>query len=142
MGRFVSDDHKVIRADWWDDDETVTIRRFTYGDRQFLAGEYVNVNIEGNDPDEEPSAVTSLLVGRMNMAILQRGIVSWTLKREDGRLVPLTAQWIGRLEERDAEFILARINELNPSRRRSKEEQANFRDGDRDSAEEPEPASS
>jgi len=118
-------DHKTIRAEWWDEDEHVVIRKFSYGDRQALANETVKVGMTGQSGQEK--MITDVQIGRMNLAILQRGIVSWTLKGPDGKIAQLNQQMIEALNEEDAEFILAAINTLNPRRRRTAEEQANFR---------------
>jgi len=129
MSRFVTDaDNRTIHADWWDEDEEVVIKKFSYGDRQALAQETVRVGMTQQAGGTE--LVSDVMIGRMNLAILERGIVSWTLKGPNGRPVPLRRAWIEQLEERDAEFILQRINMLNPLKRRTAEEQANFRDAD------------
>lgn len=123
MPRFVEDsDVKEIRAEWWDEGETVTIRRFNYGDRQALASAAVKVGVDG-----EGGVLTDVVVGRMNLEILNRGIKRWTLKRADGRVANLNGRSIEALTDEDAEFILAEINAFNPSKRRPAEEQATFR---------------
>lgn len=125
MSRFVDKgETKTIHADWWDDDEEVIIKRFTWGDKQKLAGMAVNIGLVDGAP------LTEFQLGQMNMAIMEAGIKSWTLKGPEDRIVPLTSKWIYQLEERDGNFILQAINSFN--RRRSAEEQANFRGTDRD----------
>jgi len=124
MPRFVNDtEHTTIQAEWWGGDEVCVIRRFNYGDRQYLAGQTVQVGIRpGEDEDD---TIADVAIERMNLAILERGIVSWT--GPDGQGLPVTAELIEALDERDAEFILEEINALNPWRRRTAEEQATFR---------------
>jgi len=124
MPRFVDDsERKVIQADWWGEKETCTIRRFNYGDRQYLAGQTVRVGLR---PGQDTSDVMGdVQVEQMNLAILQRGIVEWT--DEKGNAVPVTMKMIQQLEEEEADFILGEINELNPQSARTKEEQASFR---------------
>jgi hypothetical protein len=73
-------------------------------------------------------AVTSVQIEEMNLAVLERGIVSWT--DENGAALPVTRADIERLAERDGDFILAEIRELNPRRRRTEEEQEFFRGAD------------
>jgi len=123
MPSFVSEvEHKTIQAEWWEEKEVCAIRRFGYGDRQYLAGQTVQVGIAPGGKKED--AIADVAIGRMNLAILERGIVSWT--GPDGAALPVTAERIAALREKDAEFILAEINTWNPRRRRTAEEQATF----------------
>jgi hypothetical protein len=125
MPSFVSESEtKEIQAPWWDPKETCTIRRFSYGDRQWLAGKTMSI---GTKPDTGDSAVADVLIAQMNLAILERGIVRWT--DADGQALPVTSQMIEQLTEKDAEFILTEINTLNPRQARSEDEQATFRGG-------------
>jgi len=121
-----------IRAPWWAENETCTIRKFTYGDRQFLAQNTVSMSLGAIAKEMAP--VTDVLIGRMNLAILERGIKTWT--DDKGVRIPVTQNKIAGLEEKDAEFILAAITKLNPSEERSAEDQATFPGVDGDSAEE------
>jgi hypothetical protein len=133
--RFITKaDRKTIHANWWDDDEHVVIKRFSYGDRQRLADAAIRIGIAG--PGQ--ATINEVQVGQMNLVILELGIHSWTLKREDGKIAPLTRKMIEALREEDAEFILAEINALN--RRRTAEEQSNFRGDGGDSSADGEPA--
>jgi len=126
MPRFVEDsDVKEVRAEWWDEDEAVTIRKFSYGDRQALAGVAIKVGVT-----DEGGLQRNLVVERMNLEILNLGIKRWTLKRSDGKVANLNRKSIEALTDEDAEFILAAINAFNPSSRRSAEEQATFRGAD------------
>jgi len=140
MGRFVEHETKVITADWWDEGETVTIKRFAYGDRQRLAGVAYKVGFvqQGDGSQQEFSA--DIAIGEMNLAILEIGIVAWTLKSSAGKVTPLRRSAIERLQDEDAEFILREINAFNPSKkRRTADEQANFRGGGGDGATDGEP---
>jgi hypothetical protein len=129
MPRFVDDRETVdVQAPWWGEKEFCTIKRFNYGDRQHLAGQSIAMGI---NPEDEGSAVADVLIDRMNLAILERGIVRWT--DESGESIPVTRTKIERLEEKDAEFILHEIQTLNPRKRRSPEAQESFRDGSGDS---------
>jgi len=124
MPRFVSESEtREIQAPWWGEKETCTIRRFNYGDRQWLAGKSVSVGVKTSGGAED--TVADVKIGQMNLAILERGIVRWT--DGDGKTLPVTHPAIGRLEERDADFILTEITGLNPRRRRSNDDQATFR---------------
>ena len=130
MNKF-AEETKTIRADGWDDDEEVVIKMFTYHDRQQLMSRFINVH-----PQMEigESASYKIDLGAMNLAILELGIVSWTFKGEDGKVVPCTKKWIHKLRPDTGDFILAEINAFN--RRRSAAEQESFRgDGGDGSAE-------
>ena len=140
MGRFVEHEVKVIHAEWWDEEETVTIKRFAYGDRQRLASVAYKVGFvqQGDGGQQEFSA--DIAIGEMNLAILEIGIEAWTLKSSAGKAVPLRRSAIERLQDEDAEFILREINAFNPSRkRRTADEQANFRGRGGDGAADGEP---
>lgn len=122
MPRFVStDDTLEIHAEWWAEKETATIRRFSYGDRRWLSGQTMKV---GSKPGDE--RITELQIERMNLAILERGLVRWT--DEDGKKVTVSPKRIKALESRCAAFILREINEFNREEVRTDEEQDEFRD--------------
>ena len=119
MGRFVSET-TVVRADWWDEGEEVEIKRFSHLDRQYISHQATEI-VAG----EDGSRVVRLDAEALDRAIMQRGIVRWTLKGANGKVAPLTRSAIERLSSEDGEFIVNAIHEFNP--RRSAEEQANFR---------------
>lgn len=138
MPRFVSDsDHTTIQAPWWAEKEVCVIRRFAYGDRQYLAGQTVSVGIDPSGGVQD--SIADIEIERMNLAILERGIVSWT--DAEGQDMLATAEAIAALEEDDAGYILAEINTLNPSKRRSPKDQERFRGAGRDRDPEPEQVS-
>lgn len=138
MSHFTVSDTKVIQADWWDEDEHVVIRRFTWGDRQELIQAVIDVDII----DRSKFRIGEMQIGRMNLRIMELGIKSWTLKGPEGTVVPPTRKWISQLDERTGDFILREINAFNPRRGRSAEEQESFRGDGRDSAAEQEFAAS
>jgi len=122
---------REIQASWWGEKETCTIRKFNYGDRQWLAGKTVSMGIRSGSyadgqvvAEESEGAVTDILIGEMNLALLERGVVQWT--DADGVGVPVTRAAIESLTEQDADFILSEITALNPRRTRSKDDQATF----------------
>jgi len=134
MPSFVSvSETRQIKAPWWGEKESCTIRRFNYGDRQWLAGQTVSVEIKPGSyaggsvavEADGDGAVTDVLIGEMNLALLERGVVEWT--DAEGNGLPVTRASIEALTEQDADFILGEIAALNPRKTRSKDEQATFR---------------
>lgn len=123
MPSFVRDE-KTVAAAWWAEGEYAVIRRFGYGDDQAMAGELVKITGTG---DEAEIQWSDELVGRMNLRVLELGLVRWT--DADGDEVPVTPAAIRALEPDDAEFLLGEIQALNKNRRqRSPDEQDMFRD--------------
>lgn len=113
MGRFVeATEVREIAAPWWDPGETVTVKRFSFGDRQTLMGAVMGESSRVQKGDVS----VSISIEQMNVTILRLGIARWTLKAGDGSVAPLTKETIASLQERDAEFILRAVNEYNPSR--------------------------
>jgi hypothetical protein len=109
MTRFVSQaDTKTVRAAWWGEDEAVVIKRFSYGDRMKLA----DLFRKRRD------------LGEFTLSCLEVGIVSWTLKDEEGEPVELTRGAIDRLWEEDGGFVSDELDAFNP--RRTADEQAGF----------------
>ena len=126
MPRFVDCNEVIdIQAPWWGEKETATIRKFNYGDRQYLAGQAVRVGIATEDV--AGTAITDIEIGEMNLALIERGLVGWT--DPDGEEMEVTRAAIEALEDRDGDFILGEIRKFNPRRRRGADEQANFPGG-------------
>jgi len=128
MPRFVGDETKVIRAPWWGEKETATIRRFNFGDRQYLAGQALKVGIATGEGTGK--AITDIELGEMNLALIERGLVAWT--DEDGKEMEVTRLAIEALTDADGDYILREIRAFNPRRRRGADEQAGFRGGSGD----------
>jgi len=100
-------DTKVIKADWWEDGEQVTIKKFSYGDRQRLDGAAIR------DMDAGDNKMRMDLY-EMQMIKLESGIHSWTFKDQNGKVAPVTREYIHSLSERDGDFIEKAIDEYNP----------------------------
>jgi len=100
----------------------VIIKRFSYADRQALSGEYMKLSAdwEGSEKDSKAKrgavVKSEIVLGKMNLSILDRGIKSWTLFTREGKEVPFSRKNIRRLSESYAEFILEEINDFNPTR--------------------------
>jgi hypothetical protein len=121
MGRFVGrDEVREIRAPWWEEGETVTIRRLSYLDRREVAGESTRTVTE-----EDGATRVTMDLAALDRALLAHGIAGWTLKGADGQTMQLNAGAIEQLREEDGEFILQEIGAFNP--RRTVAEQAVFR---------------
>lgn len=118
-------DVKEITAPFFKDGEIVTIKKFSYADRQALSGEYMKLSADwGSAEDEkgkkdrkakrEATVKSEIILGKMNMSILDKGTKSWTLYDRGGNEVSFSRKNIRRLTEPYAEFILEEINALNP----------------------------
>jgi len=128
---FVDDqDVKEIIAPFFKDGEVVTIKKFSYADRQALSGEYMKLSADwggrkGKEDKEgrrEATVKSEIVLGKMNLSILDRGIKSWILFNRKGKEVPLSRTNIRKLSDEYAEFILGEINDFNPSRVESEDE--------------------
>jgi len=123
MGRFVSaSDTKAVQADWWEDWEEVTIRKWSISQRDALNEQIVRIT--GSSASE---AVTDMQIKAAQVPVLQAGIKGWTFTEDgekDGKRVPVSPHWIEQLAPADADFIAAEIWAFN--RRPDKEEQESF----------------
>ena len=116
MGRFVeASEVREARAEWWEPGETVTVKRFSFGDRQYLMAAAMGDSARVKKGDAAGDVSVSVRIEHMNLAILKRGIARWTLKLADGSTAPLTAEVIASLREQDANFILKEISDYNPT---------------------------
>ena len=127
-------DVKDITAPFFKDGEVVTIKKFSYADRQVLSGEYMKLTAEwgrrkgrkvkrAKKATRDAAVKSEIILDRMNLSILDRGIESWTLYDRKGKEVPLSRTSIRKLTEPYAEFILGEINDFNPSRVESEDDE-------------------
>lgn len=124
-------DVKDITAPFFKDGEVVTIKKFSYADRQALSGEYMKMSADwggaedgkGKKAKREAVVKSEIVLGKMNLSILDRGIKSWALYDRGGNEVSLSRKNIRRLTDPYAEFILEEINALNPSRVESEDDE-------------------
>ena len=128
-------DVKDITAPFFKEGEVVTIKKFSYADRQVLSGEYMKLSADwgskggkrGKRATQDATVKSEIVLGKMNLSILDRGIESWILYDRKGKEVPFSRANIRRLSESYAEFILEGINDFNPSRVESEDsEDDNF----------------
>jgi len=126
--RFVSaNDTKVIQADWWDEGEQVTIRKFSISQRDALNERIISITGASAEND-----VTQMQIKAAQVPVLEAGIKGWTFRNEDGKRVLSSPDNLGRLQPRDADFIAAEIWAFN---RREEEDLESFPDeGEADSA--------
>lgn len=115
MGRFVTKgDTKVVRAEWWEDGEEVTIKRWSIRAKDKLDTEIIEIaGIAGQIPEVVVKSVT--------MPYLKAGVADWTLCDEEGNRVPVNDHWIGQLTEEDADFVAAEIRAFNEGRTTAEE---------------------
>jgi len=123
---FVDDDLDVkdIEAPFFKSGETVRIRKFAYADRQMLSGSYMKISAKvggkrggkrgKKTKDADAKVRADFLLDKMNLAIMDKGIVSWTLYNRQGKEVPFNRKAVRKLTDAYAEFILEEINDFNP----------------------------
>jgi hypothetical protein len=115
-----------VHADWWEEGETVVIKERSYYDQQRMAG--MSIRKGGLDVDAlkatatsngqsaaESEMLKSFSIEDFSIITMLVSIASWTFE-EDGRPVPVTLANIQRLSQRDGDFIMEAITELNPTR--------------------------
>ena len=115
MGRFDSSAKtKEIKAEWWDDGEAVTIKRFTWGEEQRLEAALLmgGAQIGLSNAAEAKIGATFDLAGQA-MLKMELGIVSWTFKDAAGTAHQLNRDMISKLDTRDGNFIIAEIDKYN-----------------------------
>lgn len=110
MGRFVTkSDVKVIRADWWDEGEEVTIRKYTIRQKDLLDAKIIEIaGMAGEIPQ--------VVVKSVAVPYLIAGIAEWTFTDEEGNRVPVNRHWIDKLDEDTADFIADEIRNFNEGR--------------------------
>jgi len=119
-----AEDVREITAPFFKEGEVVTIKKFSYADRQALSGEYMKLSADwgsgggkkGKKAKRDATVKSEIVLGKMNLSILDRGIESWTLHDRKGKEVEFTRANVRKLSEPYAEFILGEINDFNPSR--------------------------
>jgi len=121
MGSFVSaNDTKTIRADWWEDWEEVTVRKWSIKQRDRLNEKIIRIT--GSSSGDN---VTDMEIQAAQVPVLDAGIESWTFTEngeEDGKGVPVSPHWIEQLAPSYADFIASEIWAYN---RRPEEDEAN-----------------
>lgn len=106
--RFVNEaDTKEIQAEWWEENEIVTIKKFSYGDRQKLDGAAIG-GMNAGDTEVQMNLY------EMQIIKLLSGIHSWTFEDQNGKVVPASREYIHSLNEKDGDFIEQAIDEYNP----------------------------
>ena len=133
--RFVSAaDRKTIHADWWEANETVTIKKLSWGEKKRLMGEaasFAPIKVGGESKREalvekksDEMSVT-LRPDTMQTLTMELGIVSWTFTDDAGNPVPVNPNTIAQLEEEDGDYILSELDKLNAAM--TPEQRAEFR---------------
>ena len=134
-------DVREITAPFFKEGEVVTIKKFSYADRQALSGEYMKLSADWGSgrggkrggkakrAKRDATVKSEIVLGKMNLSILDRGIESWTLYDRKGKEVSFSRANIRKLSEPYAEFILEAINDFNPSRDESEDGEEDGDDG-------------
>lgn len=120
---------KEIHAPWWGPKERVVLRRLSYGDNLDLASRAVDLS-ETRASDENV-ALDKVDIRSMSVLNIVRSVVLWT--DENGKELEVTEDLVAALTPEDGKFIADEVKAHNATgRRRSADEQSNFRGSDRD----------
>jgi len=113
MGSFVTGKEiEVIRDEFWEEFESVTIRKYSQGARDRMNAEIVSITGEGDD-------LPRVIIQAATVPVLEAGIVDWTFTQngeEDGAKAPVSREWINKLNPDYADFIVVAIRKLNEGR--------------------------
>ena len=114
MTHFVTDaDRKEIHADWWADGETVTIKLFTYVDKQRIFERSLASTPVKDDEGSLRFRMDSALHAESTLVM---GIVGWTFTDDNGELIPCDSEHKCALNNRDGLFIYGEIERYNEER--------------------------
>jgi len=110
MPRRKSITEKIIQAPHWDNNETVLIRSLREDDTEWIQDQLADVQQDATSTEQ---GAMRLKLGTTRRLTMVRGIVSWTLCDEAGRILPKTEESLRALAPEDANFIYTEINKLN-----------------------------
>lgn len=106
---------KTVTAEWWPDEFTVTVKQRSFGDDQDMQ----KANM-GKFRMPKSKADAARIAENMEVDIslisinsLLYSIDSWTLSN-NGETMPVDLESVRKLSNRDGDFIMAAIKELNP----------------------------
>ena len=125
MARKQTSETESIHAEWWDESETITIRRcLSHSMQRAIQRDYADSAdrsaLNPGDPTsikiDPMKALDSLETARL------RWMVSWTLKDTQGELLPLNQASIDSLAEEDIDFIDAEIGKRSQGMTEAQEE--------------------
>lgn len=104
---------KRICADWWEKDQYVEIRKFSYGDQRNI--ETASMTLKSNIAKSK-AFDAEIHSDAMQMKTLMLGIKSWNFDDAAGNSVRVQESTLRNLNLEDGEFILAEIQEYNKRR--------------------------
>lgn len=110
MPRRKSITEKIIKAAHWDNNETVLIRSLREDDTEWIQDQLAEVAQSGTATQP---ANMKLNLGTTRRLTMLRGIVSWTLCDDAGRILPVSEESLRGLAPEDCDFIYGEINKLN-----------------------------
>jgi len=105
---------RTIHAPWWAPHERVVIRRFTRGHEAKRANWITMLQGCMRQSGKEVHIETPFCIWVIKRAMLDLGVVSWTLRDEGGDLLPLTWEGLWALGENNVDFIAKAIAQFNP----------------------------
>lgn len=102
---------KTIHAEWWEEGESVTLQELTWGAQKAILSEIMGDTkiTPGMSPELDINAAT-----RMQEMQMVEMVAGWTFTNGSGEPVPVDLEHLRQLAPKDAEFILAEMDGMNP----------------------------
>lgn len=106
MPRKQTSETDIIHADWWDADETITIRKYlTHGMQKAINQAYASTATLTNPDDPTSIKVDPTKALEVADVALLHWIVDWTFKDAQGNPLSFDQASIDSLAEEDIKFI-------------------------------------
>jgi hypothetical protein len=133
--RTVRGETKEIHAEWWAEGEMCIIKRISFADRTRM-----NTMLWKRVGKEKAQAMrdegAEMPEDVLQHTFLARLVVGIEFMTDpDGGPMEVTAEIVASLDDRDAQFILDAIHELNPQLTETKAERQSFQGGSGDGSE-------
>jgi len=128
MARKHPDDTIDIKAAWWDEGETVTLRRYlSHGMSRAIQQAYVAAAPKAVDPSDPTSLkLDPAKALEIVDTPLLYWMVRWSLRDKGGNILPLDQSGLDALVDEDVDYIKAEIDKLSESASLSEDAQASF----------------
>lgn len=107
----------TISADWWPDKLTVTVKERSFGETQDMQRDQIGGKMKMPKDKAHAARLTSEMemdISLVQVSTMVHSILSWTFVA-NGKPAPINAESIRRLSNKDGQFIMDAIEELNPN---------------------------